>query len=151
MDELKGSYKPSSTEVWDWKESDTSDRVLHLKRKEIPAEANDVEEPRELCDCSVAQSCPARRLHGLQPARLLYPWDSPGKNTGVGGRGLPHCKQILYHLSHQESLFKGWVIFPLWVDHLFLINSSLLGILVYWHTSAVVNGTAMNTGVQIFL
>ena len=22
--------------------------------------------------------------HELQPARLLYPWDSPGKNTGVG-------------------------------------------------------------------
>ena len=22
--------------------------------------------------------------HGLQPARLLCPWDSPGKNTGVG-------------------------------------------------------------------
>ena len=24
------------------------------------------------------------RLHGLQPTRLLPPWDSPGKNTGVG-------------------------------------------------------------------
>ena len=24
------------------------------------------------------------RPHGLQPARLLYPWNSPGKNTGVG-------------------------------------------------------------------
>ena len=24
------------------------------------------------------------RLHGLQPARVLCPWDSPGKNTGVG-------------------------------------------------------------------
>ena len=24
------------------------------------------------------------RTHGLQPARLLCPWDSPGKNTGVG-------------------------------------------------------------------
>ena len=24
------------------------------------------------------------RSHGLQPARLLYPWDSPGKNIGVG-------------------------------------------------------------------
>ena len=23
------------------------------------------------------------RLHGLQPARLLCPWDSPGKNPGV--------------------------------------------------------------------
>ena len=22
--------------------------------------------------------------HGLQPTRLLRPWDSPGKNTGVG-------------------------------------------------------------------
>ena len=28
------------------------------------------------------------RLHGLQPARLLCPWDSPGKNTGVGGHAL---------------------------------------------------------------
>ena len=24
------------------------------------------------------------RPHGLQPSRLLCPWDSPGKNTGVG-------------------------------------------------------------------
>ena len=22
--------------------------------------------------------------HGLQPTRLLHPWDSPGKNSGVG-------------------------------------------------------------------
>ena len=44
---------------------------------------------------SVAQSCRAGiyvssvmsnswQLHGLKPARLLCPWDSPGKNTGVG-------------------------------------------------------------------
>ena len=45
----------------------------------------------------------------------LYPWDSPGKNTGVGGhsplqgifptQGLNplHCRQILYHLSHQGN------------------------------------------------
>ena len=26
---------------------------------------------------------------GLQPARLLCPWDSPGKKTGVGGHALP--------------------------------------------------------------
>ena len=31
----------------------------------------------------VTQSCPTLRHHGLQPARLLCPWDSPGKNTGV--------------------------------------------------------------------
>ena len=26
--------------------------------------------------------------HGLQPSRLLCPWDSPGKNTGIGCHGL---------------------------------------------------------------
>ena len=29
------------------------------------------------------------RPHGLQPTRLLCPWDSPGKNTGVGCHSLP--------------------------------------------------------------
>ena len=57
------------------------------------------------------------QTHGLQPIRLLCPWDSPGKNTGVGchsllqeifptqgsNLGLLHCRQILYCLSHQES------------------------------------------------
>ena len=28
------------------------------------------------------------RPHGLQPTRLLHPWDFPGKSTGVGCQGL---------------------------------------------------------------
>ena len=53
----------------------------------------------------------------LWPHGLYSPWDSPGQNTGVGSRsllqgifptqgsnpGLPHGRQILYHLSHQGS------------------------------------------------
>ena len=53
----------------------------------------------------------------ITPARLLCPWDSPGKNTGVGchallqgilltqgsNPGVLHCRQILYHLSHQGT------------------------------------------------
>ena len=31
-----------------------------------------------------------QRPHGLQPTRLLLPWDSPSKNTGVGCRFLLH-------------------------------------------------------------
>ena len=56
-------------------------------------------------------------LHVLEPARLLCPWNSSGKNTGVGchfllqgifltqgsNPGLLHCRQILYYLSHQGS------------------------------------------------
>ena len=34
------------------------------------------------------------RPHGLQPTRLLRPWDFPGKNTGVG-----------YHFLHSKSHF----------------------------------------------
>ena len=37
------------------------------------------------CYYSVAKLCPTLlRPHGLYPARLLCPWDFPGKNTGVG-------------------------------------------------------------------
>ena len=57
------------------------------------------------------------RPHGLQPARLLCPWDSAGKNTGVSchsllqgifptqemNPGLLHCRQILYRLSYKGS------------------------------------------------
>ena len=57
------------------------------------------------------------RPHGLQPVRLLCPWNSPGENPGVGSHlllqgifptqgsnpGLLHCRQTLYHLSHQGS------------------------------------------------
>ena len=30
------------------------------------------------------QSCLTLQLYGLKSTRLLSPWDSPGKNTGVG-------------------------------------------------------------------
>ena len=32
--------------------------------------------------------------HRWQPTRLLRPWDSPGKNTGVGCHFLPQCMKV---------------------------------------------------------
>ena len=57
------------------------------------------------------------RPYGLQPPRLLRPWDFSGKSTGMGchfllqgtfltqglNPGLPHCRRMLYPLSHQGS------------------------------------------------
>ena len=57
------------------------------------------------------------RPRGLAPTKLLRPWGSPGKNTGVGchfllqgifptqgsNPGLLHWRQTLYRLSHQGS------------------------------------------------
>ena len=34
------------------------------------------------------------RPHRQQPTRLLRPWDSPGKNTGVGCHFLLHCVKV---------------------------------------------------------
>ena len=34
------------------------------------------------------------RSHGLQPTRLLHPWDFPGKSTGVGCHFLLQCMKV---------------------------------------------------------
>ena len=36
-----------------------------------------------ICRVSDSVMSSSSRLHGVQPARLLCPWNSPGKNTGV--------------------------------------------------------------------
>ena len=40
------------------------------------------------------QSCPTLRPHRWQPTRLPRPWDSPGKNPGVGCHFLLQCMKV---------------------------------------------------------
>ena len=40
------------------------------------------------------RSCPTLRPHRQQPTRLPHPWDSPGKNTGVGCHFLLQCMKV---------------------------------------------------------
>ena len=50
-----------------------------------------VSERNQPCACMCAkllQSCPTLQPHGLEPARLLCPWDFLGKNTAVGSHAL---------------------------------------------------------------
>ena len=64
------------------------------------------------------QSCLTLERYKLEPTRLLCPWDSPGKNTGVGccallqgiflTKGLNPC---LLHLLH-------WQVSSLPLSHL---------------------------------
>ena len=63
----------------------------------------------------VAQSC--QTVCDPMDCVCQAPWNSPGKNTGVGSHsllqgifstqgwkpGLLHCRWILYHLTHQGS------------------------------------------------
>ena len=80
------------------------------------------------------------RPHGLQPTRLLRPWDSPGRNSGVGchfllreifptqglNPGLLYCRQTLYHLSHQGSL-----IFVL-ITHNYTLGRCMTHVHLFW-------------------
>ena len=60
-------------------------------------------------------------------SRFFCLWNSPGENTGVhchfllqgifptqkSNPSLPHCRQILYQLSHQGNpRILGWVVYP---------------------------------------
>ena len=40
------------------------------------------------------QLCLILRPHRRQPTRLPHPWDSPGKNTGVGCHFLLQCMKV---------------------------------------------------------
>ena len=40
------------------------------------------------------QLCPTLRPHRRQPTRLLCPWVSPGKSTGVGRHFLLQCMKV---------------------------------------------------------
>jgi len=68
----------------------------------------------------------------LQPRRQYSPWNSPGQNTRVGSLsliqgifskqgsnpGLPHCKRIIYQLSHKGS--------PINIIHEYVVTLDLI-------------------------
>ena len=43
---------------------------------------------------NLLQLCPTVQPHRRQPTRLPHPWDSPGKNTGVGCHFLLQCMKV---------------------------------------------------------
>ena len=57
------------------------------------------------------QLCPTDsvRPHRRQPTRLPHPWDSPGKNTGVGCHFFLQCMKVkVKSLSHVWLLGTPW-------------------------------------------
>ena len=46
--------------------------------------------------------------HGLQPTRLLRPWDSPGKSTGVGCHCLLQLTPLGDIRKYMKHAFKRW-------------------------------------------
>ena len=55
------------------------------------------------------QLCPTVRPHRQQSTRLPHPWDSPGKNTGVGCHFLVQCMKVKV-----KSLSRVWLLTTPW-------------------------------------
>ena len=88
----------------------------------------------------------------LWPRGLYSLWNSPGQNTGVDSLfllqgifptqglnpGLPHCRQILYQLSHKGSpRILEWVACPFssrssWLRNLTRVSSTAGGFFINW-------------------
>ena len=59
--------------------------------------------------CSVIQLCLTLRPYGLQPSRLLCPWDFPNKHTGAGCHFL--LQEILLTQRSNLGLLHWWAIY----------------------------------------
>ena len=57
------------------------------------------------------ESSPTLRPHRRQPTRLPHPWDSPGKNTGVGCHFLLQCMKVKVKV---KSLSRVWLLMTPW-------------------------------------
>ena len=67
--------------------------------------------------------------HGLQPTRLLRPWDSPGKSTGVGCHCLLHLSRLSYSKYRPSVIFLFPIVrFGISEVHIFLMCSTRKGI-----------------------
>ena len=61
-----------------------------MRNLDIILKSRDITLPTKVCIVKESESVSLRVMseslqpHGLQPARLLFPWSDPGKNTGVG-------------------------------------------------------------------
>ena len=100
-----------------------------------------------VCVCSGAQSCQTLcdTMNCSPPGSFVH-GNSPGKNTGVGchtllqgifstqrlNTGLPHCRWIIYHLSHQRSARYPQVSFIFGLSILFHLSIYLF--LSQYHT-----------------
>ena len=98
------------------------------------------------CCCLVNKSCLTLWPHGLQPTRLLCPWDSPGKNTRVfhvflyschallqgifptqgSNLRLLHCRWILYRWAVREIHYRGYRLIMVGLMIFFLFDLMMM-------------------------
>ena len=109
-----------------------------------------------LCCCYVTSVVSnSVRPHRRQPTRLLCPWDSPGKNTGVGCHACMHAKLLqlcasLWTAAYQAPLSMGFSRQEYWRGlpfpsprHLLYTTSFHALLFLFLVTAVIVNQKAL--------
>ena len=91
------------------------------------------------CCCSVVSN--SLQLHGLEPTRLLCPWDIPGKNTGGGCHFL---LQGIFLTQGLNSYLLHWQTDSLLLSHL----GSPLGVLHHVNFPSFIHPSIQFSSVQ---
>ena len=93
--DITNSFKKVSEDILIWTRlrNYLIDSKDHLPDSKFFSSKHNTWAKLTVCLGNRARACVLSRfsrvwLHGLQPARLLYPWDSPGQKTGVGCHAL---------------------------------------------------------------
>ena len=101
-----------------------SDKILHsfiiktLSNMDIEGTYLNIIKAMYACLVSLVMSDTVQ-LHALEPPRLLCPWDSPGKNTGVG------CCALLQGTFPIQGLNPCFFHLPVLVGGFFNLGSSI--------------------------
>ena len=98
--------KDSGIEVAGEVQSETS-RIELIQRRKLSGQRRGPQlYVRAHARCVAPVTSDSSQPHGLQPARLLCPWDFPGKNTGVGCHALLLEKLwIVYKQTTAKRMF----------------------------------------------
>ena len=80
--------------IWNIKRSDTNELTYKTERLTDLENKFTVPCTHCCCCCCLFVVSDSVRPHRRQPARLPRPWDSPGKNTGVGCHFLLQCMKV---------------------------------------------------------
>ena len=76
----------------------------------------------EKCKWSRSAASDSPKPHGLQPTRLLCPWDFPGKSTGVGCHCLNYLLVGWVHLLNPAHILNLWTLTRNYCPHLLQID-----------------------------
>ena len=98
--------------------------------------------------CSVTQSCLTLLPFGLEPSKLLCPWDFPGKNTGVG---IHFLLQGIFPIQGSSLCLLHWQANSLLLSQMGSTCLSCPPLLGFWASVFLVHPELLNCSSELLL